>query len=155
MSVSGIINHLKAVAEKEGIAYEEQALNVIAEKADGGMRDALSIFDQAASFSQGNITYQKVIEDLNVLDTENYFNIVDLSVENKVPEIMVLLNNVINKGFDAGNLVNGLASHVRNVLMAKDPQTLPLLETSQQQRQRYQEQAAKCPHSSSTRRWRL
>ena len=145
MSVSGIINHLKAVAEKEGIAYEEQALNVIAEKADGGMRDALSIFDQAASFSQGNITYQKVIEDLNVLDTENYFNIVDLSVENKVPEIMVLLNNVINKGFDAGNLVNGLASHVRNVLMAKDPQTLPLLETSQQQRQRYQEQAAKCP----------
>ena len=145
MSVSGIISHLKAVAEKEGIAYEEQALNVIAEKADGGMRDALSIFDQAASFSQGNITYQKVIEDLNVLDTENYFNIVDLSVENKVPEIMVLLNNVINKGFDAGNLVNGLASHVRNVLMAKDPQTLPLLETSQQQRQRYQGQAAKCP----------
>lgn len=145
MSVSGIINHLKAVAEKEGIAYEEQALSVIAEKADGGMRDALSIFDQAVSFSQGNITYQKVIEDLNVLDTENYFNIVDLSVENKVPEIMVLLNNVINKGFDAGNLVNGLASHVRNVLMAKDPQTLPLLETSQQQRQRYQEQAAKCP----------
>ena len=145
MSVSGIISHLKAVAEKEGIAYEEQALNVIAEKADGGMRDALSIFDQAASFSQGNITYQKVIEDLNVLDTENYFNIVDLSVENKVPEIMVLLNNVINKGFDAGNLVNGLASHVRNVLMAKDPQTLPLLETSEQQRQRYQEQAAKCP----------
>lgn len=145
MSVSGIINHLKEVAEKEGIAYEEQALNVIAEKADGGMRDALSIFDQAASFSQGNITYQKVIEDLNVLDSENYFNIVDLSVENKVPEIMVLLNNVINKGFDAGNLVNGLASHVRNVLMAKDSQTLPLLETSEQQRQRYQEQAAKCP----------
>ncbi|WP_460002240.1 DNA polymerase III subunit gamma/tau [Prevotella aurantiaca] len=145
MSVSGIINHLKEVAEKEGIAYEEQALNVIAEKADGGMRDALSIFDQAASFSQGNITYQKVLEDLNVLDSENYFNIVDLSVENKVPEIMVLLNNVINKGFDAGNLVNGLASHVRNVLMAKDSQTLPLLETSEQQRQRYQEQAAKCP----------
>ncbi|GAB6977027.1 DNA polymerase III subunit gamma/tau [Prevotella falsenii] len=145
MSVSGIINHLKAVAEKEGIAYEEQALNVIAEKADGGMRDALSIFDQAASFSQGNITYQKVIEDLNVLDTENYFRIVDLSVENKVPEIMVLLNSVINKGFDAGNLVNGLASHVRNVLMAKDPQTLPLLETGEQQRQRYHEQATKCP----------
>lgn len=145
MSVSGIINHLKEVAEKEGIAYEEHALNVIAVKADGGMRDALSIFDQAASFSQGNITYQKVLEDLNVLDSENYFNIVDLSVENKVPEIMVLLNNVINKGFDAGNLVNGLASHVRNVLMAKDSQTLPLLETSEQQRQRYQEQAAKCP----------
>ena len=94
-------------------------MNVIATKADGGMRDALSIFDQAASFSQGNITYQKVIEDLNVLDADNYFNIVDLSLENKVPEIMVLLNNVINKGFDGGNLINGLASHVRDVLMAK------------------------------------
>lgn len=145
MSVQGIINHLKQVAEKEGIKYEEQALNVIAEKADGGMRDALSIFDQAASFSQGNITYQKVIEDLNVLDEENYFNIVDLSLQNKVPEIMVLLNHCINKGFDGGNLVLGLASHVRNVLMAKDAQTLPLLETSEQMRQRYHEQAQKCP----------
>lgn len=145
MSVSGIIDHLKKVAEKEGIVYEEAALNVIATKADGGMRDALSIFDQAASFSQGNITYQKVIEDLNVLDADNYFNIVDLSLENKVPEIMVLLNNVINKGFDGGNLINGLASHVRDVLMAKDAQTLSLLATSNEQRQRYQQQAAKCP----------
>ena len=145
MSVPGIIDHLKKVAEKEGIVYEEAALNVIATKADGGMRDALSIFDQAASFSQGNITYQKVIEDLNVLDADNYFNIVDLSLENKVPEIMVLLNNVINKGFDGGNLINGLASHVRDVLMAKDAQTLSLLATSNEQRQRYQQQAAKCP----------
>lgn len=145
MSVSGIIDHLKKVAEKEEIVYEEAALNVIATKADGGMRDALSIFDQAASFSQGNITYQKVIEDLNVLDADNYFNIVDLSLENKVPEIMVLLNNVINKGFDGGNLINGLASHVRDVLMAKDAQTLSLLATSNEQRQRYQQQAAKCP----------
>lgn len=145
MSVSGIIDHLKKVAEKEGIVYEEAALNVIATKADGGMRDALSIFDQAASFSQGNITYQKVVEDLNVLDADNYFNIVDLSLENKVPEIMVLLNNVINKGFDGGNLINGLASHVRDVLMAKDAQTLSLLATSNEQRQRYQQQAAKCP----------
>ena len=143
MSVPGIIDHLKKVAEKEGIVYEEAALNVIATKADGGMRDALSIFDQAASFSQGNITYQKVIEDLNVLDADNYFNIVDLSLENKVPEIMVLLNNVINKGFDGGNLINGLASHVRDVLMAKDAQTLSLLATSNEQRQRYQQQAAK------------
>ena len=145
MTVPNIIDHLKRVAEKENIQYEEEALNVIAEKADGGMRDALSIFDQAASFSQGNITYQKVIEDLNVLDAENYFNIVDLALENKVSEIMVLLNTVINKGFDGGHLVNGLASHVRNVLMAKDAQTLPLLEVSEQLRNRYQQQAQKCP----------
>ena len=145
MTVPNIINHLKRVAEKENIQYDEEALNVIAEKADGGMRDALSIFDQAASFSQGNITYQKVIEDLNVLDAENYFNIIDLALENKVSEIMVLLNSVINKGFDGGHLVNGLASHVRNVLMAKDAQTLPLLEVSEQLRNRYQLQAQKCP----------
>lgn len=145
MTVANTIEHLKKVAQKEGIQYEEEALAVIATKADGGMRDALSIFDQAASFSQGNITYQKVIEDLNVLDAENYFNIVDLALENKVPEIMVLVNDVINNGFDGGLLVNGLASHVRNVLMAKDPQTLPLLEVSEQQRQRYQQQAQRCP----------
>lgn len=144
MTVRNTIDHLKHVAEKEGITYEEQALAVIAEKADGGMRDALSIFDQAASFCQGNITYEKVIEDLNVLDAENYFQIVDLAVSNKVSEIMVLLNNVINKGFNGGLLIQGLAKHVRNVLMAKDPQTLPLLEISDQQRQRYQEQAKKC-----------
>ena len=144
MTIRNTIDHLKSVAEKEGITYEEEALAVIAEKADGGMRDALSIFDQAASFCQGNITYQKVIEDLNVLDSENYFQIIDLSVTNKVADIMVLLNNVINKGFDGGLLIQGLAKHVRNVLMAKDPQTLPLLEVSDQQRQRYQEQAKKC-----------
>ncbi|MBF1639364.1 DNA polymerase III subunit gamma/tau [Prevotella sp.] len=145
MTVPNIIDHLKRVAEKENIQYDEEALNVIAEKADGGMRDALSIFDQVASYSQGNITYQKMIEDLNVLDAENYFNIIDLALENKVSEIMVLLNSVINKGFDGGHLVNGLASHVRNVLMAKDVQTLPLLEVSEQLRNRYQLQAQKCP----------
>ena len=145
MTVSNIINHLKMVAEKEGIGYEEEALSVIAEKADGGMRDALSIFDQAVSFCQGNITYQKVIEDLNVLDSENYFSIVDLSLQNKVPEVMVLLNNVIGKGFDGGHLIGGLASHIRNVLMAKDEQTLPLLEVSQRQAEKFKEQAQKCP----------
>ena len=144
MTIRNTVDHLKHVAEKEGIAYEEQALAVIAEKADGGMRDALSIFDQATSFCQGNITYDKVIEDLNVLDSENYFKIIDLSIENKVSDIMILLNNVINKGFDGGLLIQGLAKHVRNVLMAKDPQTLSLLEVSDQQRQRYQEQAKRC-----------
>ena len=143
MTVPNIVNHLKMVADKEGIAYEEEALAVIAEKADGGMRDALSIFDQTASFCQGNITYQKVIEDLNVLDSENYFNIVELSLQNKVPEVMVLLNNIISKGFDGGLLVGGLAKHIRNVLMARDEQTLPLLEVSQRQQERYQ--AQKCP----------
>ncbi|MCI6118148.1 MAG: DNA polymerase III subunit gamma/tau [Prevotella sp.] len=144
MTVANTVAHLRMVAEKEGIQAEEQALEVIAEKADGGMRDALSIFDQAASFCQGNITYQKVIEDLNVLDVENYFRIIDLSLDNKVADIMVLLNNVINRGFDGGQLIGGLASHVRNVLMAKDPQTLPLLETGEQQREKYRQQAAKC-----------
>ena len=144
MTIRNTVDHLKHVAQQEGITFEEQALAVIAEKADGGMRDALSIFDQAASFCQGNITYQKVIEDLNVFDAENYFQIIDLSINNKVGDIMVLLNNVINKGFDGGLLIQGLAKHVRNVLMAKDPQTLPLLEVSDQQRQRYQEQAKKC-----------
>ena len=144
MTVRNTIDHLKSVAQKEGISFEEEALAVIAEKADGGMRDALSIFDQAASFCQGNITYQKVIEDLNVLDAENYFQIIDLALENKAMEIMVLLNNVINKGFDGGLLIQGLAKHVRNVLMARDEQTLPLLEVSDQQRERYQQQAHKC-----------
>ena len=145
MTVANTIAHLKMVAEKEGVKYEDQALAVIAEKADGGMRDALSIFDQAASFCQGNITYQKVIEDLNVLDSDNYFRIVDLCMENKVAEVMVLLNNVLAKGFDGGNLIGGLASHVRNVLMAKDNQTIPLLQVSESQAEKYKAQAAKCP----------
>lgn len=145
MTTNDIINHLKKVAEKEGITYEDEALNIIAEKADGGMRDALSVFDQAASFCQGNITYAKVTEDLNVLDTDNYFNIVDLCLQNKVSDAMLLLNSIIAKGFAGGHFINGLASHIRNVLMAKDAQTLPLLEVSQQQRQKYEEQAKKCP----------
>ena len=145
MTIRNTVDHLKSVAQQEGITYEEQALAIIAEKADGGMRDALSIFDQAASFCQGNITYDKVIEDLNVLDSKNYFEIIDLSLENKVSDIMMLLNRVINKGFDGGLLIQGLAKHVRNVLMAKDEQTLPLLEVSDQQRHDYQEQAKKCP----------
>ena len=145
MTVPNTIKHLAMVAEKEGIKYEEQALAVIAEKADGGMRDALSIFDQAASFCQGDITYKKVIEDLNVLDSDNYFKFVDLALANKVSEMMVLLNNIINKGFDGGILIQGLAQHIRNVMMAKDPQTLPLLETSDEQKAKYQAQAQAAP----------
>ncbi len=145
MRVPDIINHLKMVAEKEGISYEEEALNVIAEKADGGMRDALSIFDQCASFCQNDLTYAKVIENLNVLDSDNYFRIIDLSLENKVSDIMVLLNDIIAEGFDGGRLINGLAAHVRNVLMARDEQTLPLIESSARIRERFREQAKRCP----------
>ena len=145
MTVADTIAHLKGVADKERIKYEEEALTVIAEKADGGMRDALSIFDQAASFCQGDITYAKVIEDLNVLDSDYYFQIVDLSIANKVSDIMLLLNGIISKGFDPGQCVAGLARHIRNVLMAKDPVTLPLLETSEGNRQKYQQQAVTAP----------
>ena len=144
MTVQGIIGHLKNVAEKEGIKYEEEALKLIAEKADGGMRDALSLFDQAASFCQGNITYQKVLEDLNVLDTDNYFRIIDLSLENKVSDVMLVMNDILSKGFDAGQMITGLAAHVRNVLMAVDEQTTQLIEASEQQRQKYAEQAKRC-----------
>lgn len=145
MTVPNIIAHLKHVAEDQGITYEEEALNLIAEKADGGMRDALSIFDQAASFCQGNITYEKVLEDLNVLDVDNYFKAIDLALECKVTEEMLLLNGVMEKGFDGGHFISGLASHVRNVLMAADTSTLKLIETSDAMRQRYAEQAKKCP----------
>jgi len=145
MTVPNIIAHLKHVAEDQGITYEEEALNLIAEKADGGMRDALSIFDQAASFCQGNITYEKVLEDLNVLDVDNYFKAIDLALECKVTEEMLLLNGVMEKGFDGGHFISGLASHVRNVLMAADTSTLKLIETSDAMRQRYAEQARKCP----------
>lgn len=145
MTVENTIAHLKMVAAKEGISYEESALALIAEKADGGMRDALSIFDQAASFCQGNITYDKVLEDLNELDADNYFRMVDLAMENKISDLMLLLNSIIEKGFDGGNVVTGLASHIRNVLMSKDESTLKLLETSKEQTEKFKAQAQKCP----------
>lgn len=145
ISVSDIVGYLKKVAEEERITYEESALNVIAEKADGGMRDALSIFDQATSFTQGNLTYEKVIENLNVLDAENYFKMIDLSLGNDVADILLLLNKVLLKGFDGGQLINGYASHIRNLLMAKDAKTVALLEISEKQKRKYVEQARKCP----------
>ena len=145
MTVPNIIAHLKHVADDQGITYEEEALNLIAEKADGGMRDALSIFDQAASFCQGNITYAKVLDDVNVLDVDNYFKAIDLALDCKVTEEMLLLNGVLEKGFDGGHFISGLASHVRNVLMAADASTVKLIEASSAQRQRYAEQSKKCP----------
>ena len=144
MSVGNIVSHLKNVAADQGVTYEEEALSLIAEKADGGMRDALSIFDQCVSFCQGNITYKKVLEDLNVLDADNYFNAIDLALECKVMEMMLLLNGVMEKGFDGGHFINGLASHIRNVMMAKDASTLRLIEASENMRRKYATQAQKC-----------
>ncbi len=144
MTVPNIINHLKMVADKEGIKYEEEALNVIAEKADGGMRDALSVFDQVASYCQGEITYEKVIKDLNVLDAETYFKIVDLSLQNNVYDIILQVNETLSKGFDGGQFVNGLSAHLRNIMMAKDERTVNMLQVSEAQKLKFIEQAKKC-----------
>ena len=144
ISVQDAVSHLQYVAEKEGIQAEPEALTVIAQKADGGMRDALSIFDQVASFTGGNITYQGTIENLNVLDYEYYFRLVDHFLGNKASDAMLLLNEVLGKGFDAHHFITGLASHFRDLLVSKDPITLPLLEVGASIRERYQQQAQKC-----------
>ena len=145
ISVEDTVNHLSYVASKEGITAEPEALNVIAMKADGGMRDALSIFDQVVSFTGGNITYKSVIDNLNVLDYEYYFRLTDSFLENKVSDALLLFNEVLNKGFDGSHFITGLSSHFRDLLVAKDAVTLPLLEVGASIRQRYQEQAQKCP----------
>ena len=145
ISVEDTVNHLSYVASKEGISAEPEALNVIAMKADGGMRDALSIFDQVVSFTGGNITYKSVIDNLNVLDYEYYFRLTDCFLANKVSVALLLFNDVLNKGFDGSHFITGLSSHFRDLLVGKDPVTLPLLEVGASIRQRYQEQAQKCP----------
>ena len=145
ISVDDTVNHLSYVASKEGITAEPEALNVIAMKADGGMRDALSIFDQVVSFTGGNITYKSVIDNLNVLDYEYYFRLTDCFLENKVSDALLLFNDILNKGFDGSHFITGLSSHFRDLLVGKDPVTLPLLEVGASIRQRYQEQAQKCP----------
>ena len=145
ISVEDTVSHLSYVASKEGITAEPEALNVIAMKADGGMRDALSIFDQVVSFTGGNITYKSVIDNLNVLDYEYYFRLTDCFLENKVSDALLLFNDILNKGFDGSHFITGLSSHFRDLLVGKDPVTLPLLEVGASIRQRYQEQAQKCP----------
>ena len=144
ISVDDTVHHLTYVASKEGITAEPEALNVIALKADGGMRDALSIFDQVVSFTGGNITYKSVIENLNVLDYEYYFRLTDCFLENKVSDALLLFNDVLNKGFDGSHFITGLSSHFRDLLVSKDAATLQLLEVGAGIRQRYQEQAQKC-----------
>ena len=144
MEVADIVGHLKHVAQQEGYDYEEEALSVIARKADGGMRDALSIFDQVAGYSEGHLTYRKVIEDLNVLDYDYYFKIVDQMLGKNIPAVMLTLNEILSKGFAANHFISGFASHLRDLLVSRDAQTLPLLEVSETVRTRYSEQAAKC-----------
>ena len=144
MTVQDIVGHLEKVAQQEGITYEPAALNVIAQKADGGMRDALSIFDQVASFCQGNITYQQTITDLNVLDYEYYFKLVDFFLTGNISEIMLTLNDILSKGFEGSHFVGGLNTHFRNLLISRDEATTKLLEVSDDIRQRYAEQAKRC-----------
>lgn len=144
MSIQSIVSHLQYVAEREGYTCEPEALNVIAQKADGGMRDALSIFDQTVSYTGGNLTYGKVIENLNVLDYEYYFRLTDHFLKNETPQSLLVFNEIIEKGFEGSHFINGLASHFRDLLVSRDPITLPLLEVSDNIRARYQEQAQRC-----------
>ena len=144
ITIADTIAHLQHVAQQEGVNASEEALNVVAQKADGGMRDALSIFDQLVSFCGNTITYERTIEVLNVLDSDYYFRMVDFALAHDVTGAMLLLNEVLQKGFDAGNFTTGLAQHLRDVLVAKDPQTITLLETADTIRRHYAAQAQHC-----------
>ena len=144
ITVEDIANHLRNIAAKEGVTAEDEALNIIAQKADGALRDALSIFDQMVSFSGNNITYQDVITNLNVLDYEYYFRMVDNILAGDINSMLLLLNEVINKGFDPQNFIQGMASHLRNLLLGKDPRVVALMEVSKQLQERYIKQAERC-----------
>src|SRR6056297_2231321 len=143
--VADIADHLDYVATKEGVQIEKEALNIIAQKADGAMRDALSIFDQIVSFSGKEITYQNVISNLNVLDYDYYFRLVDHFLKNEVPEVIMIFNEVLNDGFDGHHFINGLSDHLRNLLVCRDRQTLQLLEVGGEIKERYKVQAGNCP----------
>lgn len=144
ITVADTIRHLQYVAQQEGIMVGEQALNVVAQKADGGMRDALSIFDQLVAFCGKEISYEQAIEVLNVLNSDYYFRMVDAALQAAVGDALLLLNEVLQKGFDAGHFITGLAQHLRDVLVSKDAATAQLLETSDAIRQQYQQQATRC-----------
>ena len=145
ITTADIAEHLQYVASQEGITAEPEALNVIAQKADGGMRDALSVFDQVVSFSGGHITYKAVIDNLNILDYEYYFRLVDAFLQGNVPQALMIFKEVRDHGFEGQFFVGGLSRHLRDLLVCKDPTTLPLLEVSASVAQRYGEQAQKCP----------
>lgn len=144
ITVSDIVKHLQMIAEKEGVTVDVNGLNVVAQKSDGGMRDALSIFDQLVSFCGNNITYQGVIENLNVLDYEYYFRLVESFLKGDVSNSLLIFNEVLNKGFDANHFITGLSSHLRDVLVSKDPQTIELLEVGADIGERYKIQAQNC-----------
>ena len=136
-------NYLKKISEKENITADDDALHIIAQKADGAMRDALSIFDRVVSFSGDNLTREAVTQNLNVLDYEVYFNMTDLLIENKIPEVLIAFNSVLGKGFEGHHFINGLASHFRDLLVAKDKATLDLLEVGDSIKKKYLEQSQK------------
>ena len=144
IELSDIVEHLAKVASKEGVTAEEAALHIIAQKADGGMRDALSLFDQMVSYTQGNVTYQGVIGSLNILDYDYYFRFTDLFIQHKISETMLLFDEVLRRGFDGGNFITNLTAHLRDLLVSREAATLPLLEVSHDVRERYREQAQKC-----------
>lgn len=144
ITVDDIRLHLQNIAVKENITAEEEALNIIAQKADGALRDALSIFDQMVSFSGNNITYKDVIANLNVLDYEYYFRVVDYILAKDNNSILLLLNDVVENGFDIQHFIQGFAAHLRNLLLGKDQRIIDLMEVSQQLKMRYAEQAQKC-----------
>lgn len=143
ISIRDMVSRLQFVAQKENIKADETALHIIAQKAEGGMRDALSMFDQIASFSGNNVSYEAVISQLNILDYEYYFEATELIVNRDVPGLLLLLHQVLENGFDGHLFINGLASHFRNLMVARDPQTLGLLEVSDHQKSRYEGQSSK------------
>ncbi|HNZ61877.1 MAG TPA: DNA polymerase III subunit gamma/tau, partial [Paludibacteraceae bacterium] len=145
ISVSDIVGHLQYVAHEEGITVDVNGLNVIAQKCDGGMRDALSIFDQLVSLCGNNITYQDVLTNLNVLDYDYYFQLVDAFMKGDVNASLLIFNEIINHGFDAHHFVSGLSSHFRDLLVSKDSQTIQLLEVGADIGKHYQVQARQCP----------
>ena len=146
ITVTDAKHHLMEVAKNEGIEAEEDALQIIAQKADGAMRDALSIFDRVVSFSGNNLTRQAVTENLNVLDYETYFSVTDHILEGNIPQLLIEFNEILAKGFDGHHFIAGLASHFRDLLVCKDPSTIQLLEVGEQTKQRYSEQSAKTTH---------
>ena len=145
ISIADMVEHLQYVSSQEGVTAEPEALNVIAQKADGGMRDALSIFDQVVSFTNGNITYQAVIDNLNVLDYEYYFRLTDAILSGNVRDSLLILNEILGKGFDGQNIITGLAGHFRDLLVCRDESTLVLFEVGASIRERYKEMAKHCP----------
>lgn len=143
ITIEDIQDHLRNIADKEGITYEDDALYLIAQKADGALRDALSIFDRLSTFAQKNITLEKAAEVLNILDYDQYLNIVDLAKENKIPEVLTAFDTIVKKGFDAHVFIAGLGSHFRDLMMSQNPQTLALIEVGEKTKQKFAEQSQK------------